>query len=222
MTNINPIMSALLALSTIACLNLPTIAAPRQQSPLERLISLFKPRQHPSGTRGAICLITPGYGETRAIWSDRPLFAWQADDGRDVGRIVVRQADMRTVIWSQSLAANQLSAVYQGNPLQPGQTYEVLFFYSTGEPIITDEDFNPKFTVLEASERTQIAAAWSQEETQLKAQKATPETIAIHKAIHFSQQNLWSDALQSIYLLPQKSSQLTQLIQSASAEACGE
>lgn len=217
MASVNRMITVLLALGPIA-VAAPTIAAPRQQSPMERLINLFKPRSHPSGTRGALCLITPGYADTRTVWSDRPLFLWR----EDAGRIVVQQAETNTVVWSQSLSTNQHSTVYQGKPLQSGQTYEIVFFDEAGQPIVTDADFNPKFTMLEAAEQTRIAAALSTEEKQLKAQKATPETIALHRAIYFSQQNLWSDALQEIYLLPQKSSQLTQFIQSASAEACGE
>jgi hypothetical protein len=183
---------------------------------VQSLIDLFRPRRHSSGTRGTICLITPGYDNEHDLWSDRPLFLWKGT----VGRIEVRQADTDTVIWDQALLPNHHSLIYQGPPLQPGQTYTIVFFSPSGQLMIKDPDFYPRFRILEAARRTQIATELAQEVWQQQA--VTPEAIAIAEAVYFSRQELWSDALQTVYDASQRSPSLGQFMQTAQADACGE
>jgi hypothetical protein len=201
----------------VPVLSIPTSAAAhktKQQSPVERLASIFRPTRRQNGTRsGSVCLLTPG----EILWSDRPLFVWDAN----VSKITVRTVNQRPV-WSQTLMPNHQSIVYQGEPLQAGQTYEVILYDANGERLTRNEQFYPRFTLLEVTRQQKVEVELAQIESQLRANRATTEEIALAKAIYFSEQELWSDALQVIYTIPNPSTETNQFIQTATQNICEE
>lgn len=215
MNSLKASLSILLTLGvTVTPLSPSVTAVAREAKPsvVEQLARIFRPTPRPSRSRGGGCLVTPG----EPLWSDIPLFVWEFN----VGKIEVRTANDRRSVWSQALTPNNQSAIYQGEPLQPGQTYEVILYDVKGERVIRNADFYPRFTLIEEAKRQQIQAGLTQIEKQLRSKKASVEAIALEKAIYFSEQALWSDALQVIYLVPNPSAELRQFVQQATQDAC--
>jgi len=154
------------------------------------------------------------------------VFIWDFKVGKTevrpiaVSKIEVQTADDQRLVWSQALTPTSQSALYQGEPLQPGQ-YKVIL-YSLGGSIITDQQLPPRFTLIEEAKRQQIQAGLTQIEKQLRIKKASVEAIALEKAIYFSEEELWSDALQTIYSVPNPSAELHQFVQEATQKMCEE
>ncbi|WP_448282500.1 hypothetical protein [Phormidesmis priestleyi] len=193
----------------------------KQKSALETLQGIFRPRRRPAGTRGPICLITPGLKPAWVslsgipfVLSDRPLFLWQ----QPVTRVEVRLATSNAVVWSQTLPPNSRSIFYHGTPLQSNQTYQVVAFGSKNYPLNTGED--AQFTLVSTNERARISADMAQKETELKHQNRSTEEIAIAQAIDLSKQSLLSDAFQLLYSLPDRSPKLNSFLTDIMTKAC--
>lgn len=227
----------LLTLITCPANNMPSATASQfptgviarqnqQPSALSQLKDLFGPRRRSGGTRGGVCLITPGY-RTSTLWSDRPLFVWKVTGNKPVERIEIRIADSNTPVWSQVISPTTNQIIYQGRALQPNQTYEVILYDATGEPLTQDADLHPRFTLMDEDQRQQIQQDLASNTKQLEPQtdagasQFSEGVIAVEKAVYLSQQELWSDALQVLYSVPERSSELQQLIEAATTEACG-
>jgi hypothetical protein len=191
----------------------------KRQSVSAFLTGIFQPMRRKGGTRsGSICLVTPGLGETRGVWSDRPLFLWD----REISRVEVRLVNTDTSVWNQTVPSSSRSIVYQGQPLQPGQTYVVLLFDPTDSLFIKDKDYasHPKFTLMAESERSSIAQGLAATENQFKSQGSSDETIALEKAELFTEKKLWSDALQTIYSVQNSSLELQTFVQTIITDTC--
>ncbi|HAX80590.1 MAG TPA: hypothetical protein DCY88_33330 [Cyanobacteria bacterium UBA11372] len=163
------------------------------------------------GVRGGnICAIAPParlMGIGSAIWHDRPLFIWQ---GAAV-RIELVASGSEEVLWSKNLTANDTTAVYQGEALQPAQRYEWRLYRS-------DKDFDiVLFRILPKQERDRITAQLNQ----LQTEGDTVEQIALKRANYFAEQRLWADALQEIYAVANPSEQLKKLGQEITNYLCG-
>lgn len=163
------------------------------------------------GVRGGnLCAIAPParlMGIGNAIWNDRPLFIWQ---GAAV-RIELLASGNEEVLWSKNLTPNDRTAVYDGEPLQPGQRYEWrLYRSSEDDPLVT------LFRILPREERDRITA----ELNQLQTQGDTAEQIALKRANYFAKNRLWSDALQEIYSVPNPSEELNKLGQEITNYIC--
>lgn len=137
--------------------------------------------------RDGFCSIAPATsGQAPAtIWHDRPLFLWEGN----VSRIEVISADTDTVVWSGEPAAGASSLQYDGAPLQPGQTYDVIITAS-GQLILS-------FTVMDAQMRDEIAAELNALEERF--QGADARDLAFARAQYFAQRGLRSDALQEAF-----------------------
>ena len=106
------------------------------------------------------------------------------------------------VIWRKE-NLNQLSpqmtfqgVQYTGNPLEVGKKYDWEIFNQLSK--LTERH---SFQVMELKERDRISQDLQRLEVELRLEKATDEEIAIGRANYFTQQNLWSDALQEILIL---------------------
>lgn len=185
---------------------------PPQKSAIDHLKDIFRPTRRQGGTRGGGCLVMPG----DTLWSDRPLFVWNGP----VTKLEVRTETDHRLVWSQMLAQGRQSALYQGEPLQPGQTYEVILYDANGDRLIRNEQFYPRFTLTEASQRQQIQADLTQRAQQLQTNQARVEAIAIEQAIYFAERELWSDALQVISSVPAPSAELSQFLQVTLQNTC--
>ncbi|HIK32985.1 MAG TPA: hypothetical protein IGS31_16785 [Oscillatoriales cyanobacterium M4454_W2019_049] len=149
-----------------------------------------EPGKSTAGTirgREGFCSIAPTtFGQAPAtIWHDRPLFLWEGS----VSRIEVISADTDTVVWSGEPAEGASSLQYDGAPLQPGQTYDVVIT-ATGQLILS-------FTVMDAQMRDEIAAELNALEERF--QGADARDLAFARAQYFAQRGLRSDALQEAF-----------------------
>lgn len=195
----------------------------RQRSVLETLQNIFRPRRRLGGTRGPICLITPGLrpegmplSETPFILNDRPLFVWQ----KPVARVEVRLAKTKAVVWQQALPPQSQRLLYRGTPLQPGQTYQVVAFGRNHTPLNVGED--AQFTLVEAQQRDQVIQALAATEASSKQQNRSLEETAIAKAVELANRSLLSDAYQLLDALPKRSPKLSAFLTKLPAKVCGD
>jgi len=161
-----------LAFSTLAILpNQAVIAQKNPQKPasfwsnISQLLFSNKPPVKPrkGGSRpiDSICIISPDApSETRIIWSDRPLFAWQGK----ARKIQLTDLNNNTVIFSENVENTQ-QYTYTGEPLQPGQTYKLDIFIGDGPAVLVE------FQIMESEERDRITAALKTLENKLQAKK---------------------------------------------------
>ncbi|QIR40016.1 hypothetical protein HCG51_27115 [Tolypothrix sp. PCC 7910] len=178
------------------------------------LNTLFQRQRRRSAARGVnnFCPISPGIAnETTQIWSDRPLFVWQGQ----IQTIIVRASGSDTDdLWNQPIVENQQITTYAGAKLQPGQTYEWIVYRG-------DNPFpSVSFQVMEAQKRDRITAELQTLEQQLQTKGATKEAIALAKAKHFANLQLWSDALQQAYSVPEPSQELQQIRKDIAQNLC--
>lgn len=186
----------------------PAFSQVKQESVFETLQGIFRPRRRPAGTRGPICLITPGLkpewvslSEIPFVLSDRPLFLWQ----QPVTRVEVQLATDNTVVWNQSLPPNSRSILYQGAPLQPSQTYQVVAFGRKNDPLNNGED--AQFSLVSVEQRAQIISDLARRKVELSKQNRSEEEIAIAQAIDLSKRSLLSDAFQLLDAVAERSPQ---------------
>jgi hypothetical protein len=165
-----------------------------------------------------LCAIAPQPITTnRVIWSDRPLFLWRGS----LSRIEIHPTGSKKVLWRQTEILGKNSALYAGEALQPGQTYDWLLFDQ-----FALEDSEPiqrvTFRVMDAQERDRIKTQLQKLEAKLKAKKASAEETAIHRAQYFAQKNLWSDVLQEAYSVKNPSAALAGIIEDLPTKLCSQ
>jgi hypothetical protein len=139
---------------------------------------------------GGFCSIAPatlGQTSTPMIWHDLPMFVW---DG-SVSQMEVRPQNSDTVLWSIELEATASFVQYDGAPLQPGQTYDVIIT-TTGQTILS-------FQVMDARTRDRIAAKLRELEARAQEQGADDRSISFARAQYFAKLGLRSDALQEAF-----------------------
>ena len=167
------------------------------------------------------CAIAPQPITTSTVvWSDRPMFVWRGV----TGRIEVRPTGSQKVLWNKTRIEGQSeqgqsSALYAGEALQPGQSYEWLLF----DPFALEETPPIQvvtFRVMDAKQRDRIKTQLQNLEAELKAKKASAEEIAVHRAQYFAQKNLWLDVLQEAYSVKNPSPALVGIIQDLPTKLC--
>ncbi len=220
------------ALITTSLSALPIQAAVRQQS--HQLLTEIKDsylalswgdildrlhrKKKQGGGRGGICEIAPAKlvdpdakqentQDIQEVWSDRPLFLWTIKGGT-AQRIELFVQESADASWSREIEAGETKVSYDGEPLQPGQTYEWQLSALAPFPI---KSTGVRFQVMESQKRDRISAELRQLEEQLKG--ASAETIALEKANYFAQRELWSDALRELYSVPSPSAELRDAIE---------
>lgn len=181
--------------------------------------NILRRRKVPGGGRRpeeTICAIAPGRLDStklgiQEIWSVQPLFLWNIQGGT-VQQIELLYKENEQIFWSQKIPTGQTKFIYNGKPLQPGQSY---IWHLSHSP--TSEDSYYQFKVMDVQKRNRITTKLAQLENKLKKQGAPVEKIALEKANYFAQQELWSDALQEIYSIPNPSAELSNMIQKISS-----
>ncbi|OLT61664.1 hypothetical protein [Moorena bouillonii] len=160
-----------------------------------------------------LCMLTPGQLSDRdgnsnhkgslEIWSEQPLFLWQGE----MKGIEVREMRTNQQLWEQSLEPTTTSIVYQGKPLQPGKAY----FWRNTIPL-NELPTKRIFRLMNDEKRNQITADLTALESNLKAQDASADQIALKRINYFINKQLWSDALREIYRMPNPPAEVTDLI----------
>jgi hypothetical protein len=208
-----------LVFSTLAILpNQAVLARKNPQKPtsfwgnISQILFSKKPPVKPrkGGSRGDICMISPDTpSETRIIWSDRPLFAWQGK----VTKIQLTDLNNNTVIFSENVENTQ-QFTYTGEPLQPGQTYKLDIFVGNGPARFV------KFQIMESEQRDSITAELKKLKSRLQAKKSHHEAIAVAKADYFAKLGLWSDVLQQAYSVQKPSPELDRMLKEIPKQLC--
>lgn len=179
-------------------------------------------RKVPGGGRGpeevTICAITPGRLDStksgiQEIWSVQPLFLWDIQGGT-VQQIELLHKESEQVFWSQKIPTGQTKVIYNGKPLQPGQSYTWRLSHS---PTAEMTYYQFKVMGLQNQKRALITNELTKLSEQFNKKQVSVEKIALEKANYFVQQELWSDALREIYSVPNPSAELTKMIQKISS-----
>jgi hypothetical protein len=169
--------------------------------------------ESPGGKRtDDFCAIAPRPFDTSTeVWSDRPLFKWQGK----AGQIEVRLQGSEKALWSQTVPSKTRSVMYDGEALQPGQTYNWVIF---------DLDDNrvaeTSFKAMETQKRDRIKTELQALEGELKAKGASTDEIALNRAKYFAQQQLWSDVWREVSSVENPSAALNEFVQTIPPADC--
>lgn len=201
-------------------LSLPHLSSLQDHS-LDSLNSKQRRPRRRLGGRGNICVVSPGLLEQQnVIWSDRPLFVWNAPPEVTMQQLEVIDQTQR-LIWEKSLAATEQTAQYEGQPLQPGQFYTWRLYWR-----VQNAQYSADYTfqLMEADQRNQITADLQSITRQLPAPQPSTEAIASQQVNYLLNRSepLWSDALQVLYSIENPSAQTTQQIQTWISTACSQ
>jgi hypothetical protein len=191
-----------------------------------KIFGMFKRKKVSGGARdGSACILAPRFPHELSnqpqqfaipvIWNANPLFAWKGYLGKST-HLEVQQRSTDSLLWNSSLRPDDMSLIYQGKSLQPGQIYEWR--------LSSDGDPNSRFSsfyIMDSPERDVIKADLDRLEAQLTAQKATTEMIALNRANYFAEQGLWADVEREAMIVENRSPELTHFIQALSDQFCG-
>jgi hypothetical protein len=167
-------------------------------------------QERPRTSRGLICPVVPQLAERRVIWRDRPIFVWK---GKAETVSVSNFPQSKQTGWTQKKLENVNSVVYSGAPLKPGTRY---LWKAEGGGKFSQVIFQ----TLEQPERDRVTAGLMQLETKLQQQKITAEAKVKQRVQVFLNQNLFLDAIQELYTVPQPSSELKILQQKIVQVSC--
>ncbi|KYC35451.1 hypothetical protein WA1_06395 [Scytonema hofmannii PCC 7110] len=170
----------------------------RKQRPISRPIQ-----------QGALCFIAPSH--QKAIYSTRPLFLWKGT----LKKIAVANLGSNNYFWSEKISGQKSFVTYAAkDKLQPGESYEWQGFIGENPAILAP------FQVMDSQQRQVVNNELKALETRSQAKNANKEEVALERANYFVQKELWSDALQEAYSVPNPSTELSQLLQKLPDELC--
>jgi hypothetical protein len=154
-----------------------------------------------------ICLVSPGFTGSQ-VWYSEPLFIWQGS----IEKIEFISRHTYEAVWTQANLSGQNRILYQGQPLEPGERYEVFIYYDANQPlrlaieILDDESSQTIASELKTLEET-LASSDS-------------EIIAGARTNYFIGINLWSEAIKEIFLPENPSNELTTIRQNIIEMVC--
>lgn len=165
-------------------------------------------------SRGNFCLVSPiqmidgdfQANNIEAIWHKNPLFAWQSGKPQTVSL-----RDGNHIYWQKKVESNQANLFYDGKPLQPGITYQLIIFNPQETEI-------KKIRLVSPEQHSKIALDLAAIENQLKSKGVDREKIGLKKADYFTQQQMWSDALWELYSIPNPSDELKEILTQVNAQ----
>ncbi|NEQ32592.1 MAG: hypothetical protein F6K04_16580 [Leptolyngbya sp. SIO4C5] len=118
---------------------------------------------------------------------------------------------------TEAAESDLLQATYSGSALEPGATYQWLFyFHAEAEAPM----FWRTFQVLGGEERDRISAELDTLTAILKIQDADAEAIALERTRYFLAEDLLADALQEIFSVENPSAVLIETREALVAEIC--
>lgn len=169
-------------------------------------------QEKPRTSRGLICPVVPQLVEQRVIWRDRPIFVWK---GEVKTVSVYAFSDPQPPLWTLKGLGNSNSVVYAGKSLKPGTRY---IWQGEKELKVSQVIFQ----MLDQPARDRVTAKLRQLETKLQQQKVPPEARVQQRVQFFLNQNLFLDAIQELYAVPQPSPELKMLQQQIVQISCPE
>jgi len=179
-------------------------------------------RGRDGGSRGSgLCLISPGDGDT--VWTLEPLLIFQGD----LKSTAFYGLEDEEPFWTAPLTPDEaflLLAVqpYDGDPLQPGTTYEQqIEGFALDGRLVSSRRF-PFQIMPEGEERDQIATDLAQLEADLVHDDLDAEAIALAKAEFFFERNLNADALGLLFSVEDPSEDLAETRQAMVEAICSQ
>lgn len=156
-------------------------------------------------TRGPLrCFVSPVLIEDEGkIWNTRPTFIWQGE----LKLIEIRPANSEQLLWAVKVQDNEQIVIYNGEPLQPGNTYNSRVF-NLPDPNFDSFIMKLTFRVMDVPEREVITQKLEKLDIGLKQAGATPEAIALAKVKFLAERNLLSDALSEAFTVKNPSIEL--------------
>ncbi|MGK7890106.1 MAG: hypothetical protein AB4042_12290 [Leptolyngbyaceae cyanobacterium] len=176
----------------------------------------------PGGSRSLeVCSIAPFSERLEDIhgpinvWSDRPLLLWQNRQEGAVRRVVID--DLGLYLFNQRVDSTDFMVRHGGDPLQPGQFYELVFQNGSGS-----ETGRFSFSTLSAADRDAVSADLAQLEAQVMASGATAEELALWRSRFFIQHDLrlLYDGLDALFSVENPSPELVQRQQELLESLC--
>ncbi|MUG97660.1 hypothetical protein F7734_37230 [Scytonema sp. UIC 10036] len=170
------------------------------------LVKRKKQRPISRDPKRSLCLVTPN----EKIYSTQPLFLWKGN----LKKIAVSKVRSDNNFWSLSDVEQKNLAIYTGETLQPGSSYEWKGFLGDNPTIFST------FQIMDEQERQVITNELKILEKQLQAKKADEQTVDLEKAQFFADKELWSDVLQQVYSVPKASGELLQIRKDVPEKLC--
>lgn len=178
----------------------------------------------PGGPRSGagICVLSPGRLETdNTIWSDRPVFLWHTENPELVEMETIQLIDNTgEIIWEKPLSPTDEMAVYDGEPLQPGQMYTWQLIWNVEDNTtrsLEEQEYEADFLIMSTdARRTQIAAELDQ-----LTGGASDAAIATNQAEFLAQQGLWSDAFGALQTVETSSPEIAAKLAAWTNAVCG-
>lgn len=153
-----------------------------------------------------LCAIAPE--PARPVWSDHPMFVWQAN----VGRIEVQSLSGEQ-LWHQNDIKAENHVSYTGEALQLGASYRWVAFDPQNKPL-----FFVLFKVMDAQKHRVIENDLQKIEDGLKG--ASAEEKAMQRAQFFAKKQLWSDFWREVLSVDNPSPALTEIVKTKTTELC--
>ena len=184
------------------------------------VVSFFQRRKVRRGGRGLFCMITPNQFLTESereaskeIFSNKPLFSWRISDPKAKPvRIEIFERGKRQVFETLKIKEGETRVIYNGKPLQAGQTYEWKLYALVGGTGGRELESLPvEFELIEVEKRNKI----TQELT--KQEGASADKITLSKVDYLISEGLLSDALWQLYSVRNPSAELRRTIQEIEA-----
>jgi hypothetical protein len=168
---------------------------------------------------GGLCLINPGDGEK--IWTLEPLLVLQGH----LQSTTLYIADDEEPFWSAPISptADFIAKLpYDGDPLQPGTTYEnQVEVFRLDLSTVSSRRY--AFQVMpEGQERNQIDAELAQLEAELAQAEMDAGAIALAKAEFFFERQLSADALSALFSVDDLSTELVETRQAIVEAICSQ
>jgi hypothetical protein len=174
-------------------------------------IFLRQPRQPISRPikNGDLCFISPT--NQKPIYSIHPLFLWKGN----FRRIAVANLGSKEFLGEIKHNKQKSFISYGGKEkLQPGEVYQWYGFIGENPAIVAE------FEVMNPQQRQVMSGDLKKLERQLQVKGANKEIIALHKVQYFIDQELWSDAIQEAYSVPNPSTELSQMLRDLPENLC--
>ncbi|MEO0825177.1 MAG: hypothetical protein AAFW84_06370 [Cyanobacteria bacterium J06635_15] len=150
------------------------------------------------------CAVT-SYADPIQVWHLQPIYLWQGAE-RPVAIRPDGDTDNTLAADVTVESATELNVAQSSeNPLQPGESYDWIL-YDRLDP--EQEIMVEPFQVMTIAKRHQVTTALEQLVEDLDNQGASAEEIALAKANYFLEQGLMVDAVQSMFLVEEPSSDL--------------
>ncbi|EKU96281.1 hypothetical protein Lepto7375DRAFT_0269 [Leptolyngbya sp. PCC 7375] len=167
-----------------------------------RIVRDDEDRERSLVSRGPLCVLSPTHlgADTPEIWRDQPVIVWQPGAVAKVSLAV----DSKIPFWEYTPSADKTHVIYDGEPLEPGETYTLgLYAIENADPTLI-----PNFQIVSAETRTLISNELESSSSPNESTVSDAEWAAIQQAEYFVEHNFPYDAIQSLFSVSEPSAEL--------------